>query len=140
MLPASVTASPGVGGLACSRACRSPGRGGAVEASAEGGVLGAQAGQLGPERVHGDVELLGREPGGDVLRAVPVVGVHVEEHLLATAPPGRIRHCAGTGCVLWFLDTSRNGGRRWCSVAAWGQPAKPHAHSPRGRSAPRSAT
>jgi predicted RNA-binding Zn ribbon-like protein len=57
--------------------------------------------------------------------------------LLATTPPGRIRHCAGTGCVLWFLDTSRNGGRRWCSMAGCGNRAKAHAHYHRGRSAPR---
>lgn len=53
--------------------------------------------------------------------------------LLATAPADRIRHCAGTGCVLWFLDTSRNGGRRWCSMAGCGNRAKAHAHYHRGR-------
>ncbi|REE96730.1 CGNR zinc finger domain-containing protein [Thermomonospora umbrina] len=48
--------------------------------------------------------------------------------LLATAPPGRLRHCDGTGCVLWFLDTSRNGRRRWCSMAGCGNRAKAKAH------------
>ena len=61
--------------------------------------------------------------------------------LLATAPADRIRHCAGTGCVLWFLDTSRNGGRRWCSMAGCGNRAKAHAHYHRGRrTAPRPST
>lgn len=51
---------------------------------------------------------------------------HLE--LLATAPPGRVRHCDGAGCVLWFLDTSRNGTRRWCSMTGCGNRAKAHAH------------
>jgi predicted RNA-binding Zn ribbon-like protein len=57
--------------------------------------------------------------------------------VLATAPADRIRHCAGSECVLWFLDTSRNGGRRWCSMAACGNRAKAHAHYHRGRGSAR---
>ncbi|MFI0405916.1 CGNR zinc finger domain-containing protein [Actinomadura sp. 3N508] len=53
--------------------------------------------------------------------------------LLATAPPDRLRHCAGTGCVLWFLDTSRNGRRRWCSMTGCGNRAKVNAHYARTR-------
>ncbi|TMR04822.1 hypothetical protein ETD83_07980 [Actinomadura soli] len=48
--------------------------------------------------------------------------------LLATAPPDRLRHCAGADCVLWFLDTSRNGRRRWCSMTGCGNRAKVNAH------------
>lgn len=48
--------------------------------------------------------------------------------LIATAPAGRVRRCAGTGCVLWFLDTSRNGARRWCSMAGCGNRAKAQTH------------
>ncbi|MEU9869214.1 CGNR zinc finger domain-containing protein [Actinomadura sp. NPDC048021] len=48
--------------------------------------------------------------------------------LLRTAPPGRLRHCEGTGCVLWFLDTSRSGRRRWCSMSGCGNRAKVKAH------------
>ncbi|HEV8629669.1 MAG TPA: ABATE domain-containing protein [Thermoanaerobaculia bacterium] len=36
----------------------------------------------------------------------------------------RIRGCAGTGCALLFLDTSRAGARRWCSMAGCGNRAK----------------
>jgi predicted RNA-binding Zn ribbon-like protein len=32
----------------------------------------------------------------------------------------RIRGCANAECVLWFLDTSRPGTRRWCSMATCG--------------------
>lgn len=48
--------------------------------------------------------------------------------LLATVPPDRLRHCEGTGCILWFLDTSRNGRRRWCSMSGCGNRAKAKAH------------
>jgi predicted RNA-binding Zn ribbon-like protein len=51
--------------------------------------------------------------------------------LLRTAPPGRLRRCSGPGCVLWFLDTSRNGRRRWCSMAGCGNRAKARAHHAR---------
>ncbi|AUG78615.1 hypothetical protein CFP65_3835 [Kitasatospora sp. MMS16-BH015] len=40
----------------------------------------------------------------------------------------RIRQCAGAGCVLHFFDTSQNGRRRWCSMAACGNRAKAARH------------
>ncbi len=54
-------------------------------------------------------------------------------HLLASAPPSRIRQCDGAGCVLWFQDTSRNGTRRWCSMTGCGNRAKAQAHYHRQR-------
>ncbi|WP_433334411.1 CGNR zinc finger domain-containing protein [Spirillospora sp. CA-294931] len=48
--------------------------------------------------------------------------------LLGGAPPDRVRRCAGDACVLWFLDTSRNGRRRWCSMTGCGNRAKARAH------------
>jgi predicted RNA-binding Zn ribbon-like protein len=36
----------------------------------------------------------------------------------------RVRQCAGDGCALLFLDTSRSGDRRWCSMTACGNRAK----------------
>lgn len=52
--------------------------------------------------------------------------------LLDTAPD-RIRHCAHEACVLHFFDTSRNGTRRWCSMAACGNRAKASRHYARTR-------
>ena len=40
----------------------------------------------------------------------------------------RIRRCANPDCVLWFLDTSRPGTRRWCSMAACGNRDKAARH------------
>ncbi|MFG3345404.1 CGNR zinc finger domain-containing protein [Streptomyces sp. NPDC048018] len=42
--------------------------------------------------------------------------------------PERIRKCAHDACILHFFDTSRNGTRRWCSMAACGNRAKASRH------------
>ncbi|MFD6886035.1 CGNR zinc finger domain-containing protein [Streptomyces sp. NPDC059957] len=47
--------------------------------------------------------------------------------------PDRIRKCASEACVLHFHDTSRNGTRRWCSMAACGNRAKASRHYARTR-------
>ncbi|MFD9358798.1 CGNR zinc finger domain-containing protein [Streptomyces sp. NPDC060031] len=52
--------------------------------------------------------------------------------LLGSAP-GRIRTCACETCSLRFHDTSRNGTRRWCSMAACGNRAKASRHYARTR-------
>ncbi|MEV7070290.1 CGNR zinc finger domain-containing protein [Streptomyces sp. NPDC091972] len=54
--------------------------------------------------------------------------------LLGTAPD-RIRSCAHESCVLHFLDTSRNGTRRWCSMATCGNRAKASRHYARSKDA-----
>jgi hypothetical protein len=42
--------------------------------------------------------------------------------------PGRIRHCENPACMLWFFDTTRNGTRRWCSMAVCGNRMKARRH------------
>ncbi len=54
--------------------------------------------------------------------------------LLVEADPARVRRCPAPGCALWFLDTSRNGRRRWCSMSRCGNRAKVAAHYRRHRS------
>ncbi len=53
---------------------------------------------------------------------------------LLDAAPGRIRRCQHPACVLWFLDTTSNGTRRWCSMASCGNRAKARRHYERARS------
>jgi len=36
----------------------------------------------------------------------------------------RVRKCANKGCAILFVDTSRSGRRRWCSMSACGNKAK----------------
>src|SRR5256885_16448555 len=43
----------------------------------------------------------------------------------------RIRQCEGDGCALLFIDLSRSGARRWCSMESCGNRAK--ARTFRGR-------
>jgi predicted RNA-binding Zn ribbon-like protein len=47
---------------------------------------------------------------------------------LLTESPGRIKACAHPDCVLYFHDTTKNGTRRWCSMAVCGNRAKAARH------------
>jgi predicted RNA-binding Zn ribbon-like protein len=48
---------------------------------------------------------------------------------LLTGPQlARVRECANDKCVWLFLDDSKNGTRRWCSMTACGNRAKAHRH------------
>ncbi|MFC9387592.1 CGNR zinc finger domain-containing protein [Streptomyces venezuelae] len=47
---------------------------------------------------------------------------------LLRGAPDRIRACAHEACILHFFDTSRNGTRRWCSMAICGNRAKASRH------------
>ncbi|QER90516.1 CGNR zinc finger domain-containing protein [Streptomyces tendae] len=53
--------------------------------------------------------------------------------------PDRIRKCANPVCPLRFYDTTKNGGRRWCSMGACGNRAKARRHHERHQSTPRQA-
>ncbi len=48
--------------------------------------------------------------------------------LLASPERARISVCNGEGCHWLFLDTSRGGTRRWCSMESCGNRAKARAH------------
>lgn len=45
----------------------------------------------------------------------------------------RVRNCANIGCAILFVDTSRSGRRRWCSMSACGNKAKVGAFRQRQR-------
>ena len=48
---------------------------------------------------------------------------------LLTGPRlARVRHCANERCLWLFLDDSKSGTRRWCSMSACGNRAKAHRH------------
>ena len=44
--------------------------------------------------------------------------------LLGSPSAGRIRRCDGEECGWFFLDTTKRGNRRWCSMSDCGQEAK----------------
>jgi predicted RNA-binding Zn ribbon-like protein len=53
--------------------------------------------------------------------------------LVCTVAPARIRPCASEHCRAWFVDTSKGGRRRWCSMAGCGNRTKASAHRSRRR-------
>lgn len=48
--------------------------------------------------------------------------------LVTSDDVGRLRQCAGDDCDWLFLDTSRGGRRKWCSMASCGNRAKARRH------------
>ena len=46
---------------------------------------------------------------------------------------GRTRCCAHPDCMRWFVDTSKSGRRRWCSMERCGNRAKAQRHYERTR-------
>lgn len=53
---------------------------------------------------------------------------------------GRVRECAAPDCTFIYVDTSRNGSRRWCAMERCGARAKAHAYYARRRAGGDAAT
>ncbi len=51
--------------------------------------------------------------------------------LFGAETEGRIRECSADDCTIVYLDTSRSGNRRWCSMQRCGNRAKVRAHRAR---------
>ena len=62
-------------------------------------------------------------PSSDPLARLSPLAADLIE-LLSGADPDRLRTCADEACGRWFLDTSRGGRRRWCSMSTCGNRAK----------------
>ncbi|MFD5755172.1 CGNR zinc finger domain-containing protein [Streptomyces sp. NPDC127044] len=109
--------------------------------SAVDGTLEEAAPRIDAVLAHGRVRLTltGRGPGEEAGFADPSWGpawLAARDYLgLLAAAPDRIRRCAHDTCILHFFDTSRNGTRRWCSMAACGNRAKASRHYARTREA-----
>jgi predicted RNA-binding Zn ribbon-like protein len=56
--------------------------------------------------------------------------------LLCHADPGRVRRCAHPACVLYFLDGTKNGTRRWCDMRTCGNRTNAAAYYRRRRAEP----
>jgi predicted RNA-binding Zn ribbon-like protein len=48
--------------------------------------------------------------------------------LMVSPDAARVRHCSNDKCLWLFLDDSKNGSRRWCSMQSCGNRAKAHRH------------
>jgi predicted RNA-binding Zn ribbon-like protein len=74
------------------------------------------------ERIH---------PAGGLAPLGPIADAAAR--LVCTFAPIRIRECASDRCGAWFVDTSKGGRRRWCSMAGCGNRTKASAHRSRRR-------
>jgi len=53
--------------------------------------------------------------------------------LVVELDPKRVGRCGSSDCILYFYDTTKNRGRRWCSMERCGNRAKAAAHYARER-------
>jgi len=96
-------------------------------------ILGCSAARPTVRMRQGELRLEEHEVSADPVSVLaPVVRSIVE--LLGSVPRGRLRECASDVCHTWFVDTSRGGRRRWCSMAACGNRAKAARHRRRAAS------
>lgn len=77
------------------------------------------------------MELRYTEPGPMAALAPIALGI---AELMTRHPRARVRKCANPACILYFVDTSRTGRRRWCSMAGCGNRAKAAAYYRRQQS------
>lgn len=73
-------------------------------------------------------------PTGDAFAGlmIPIVESAADALVIDELP--RVRRCADSRCSRVFLDTSRNGTRRWCDMGTCGNRAKAARHRARTRS------
>jgi predicted RNA-binding Zn ribbon-like protein len=105
-----VQAARGVGGAAsCGRIAR-----GRINQAAAHPVPAPSLDATGLPRWHAD----------DPVTATLALVARDALDLATSTAVGRIHECAGAGCGALFLDTSRPGTRRWCSMDTCGNRAK----------------
>jgi predicted RNA-binding Zn ribbon-like protein len=73
-------------------------------------------------------------PTGDAFAGLMIPIVESAADALVVGELHRIRRCIGVRCARVFLDTSRNGTRRWCDMGTCGNRAKAARHRARARS------
>jgi predicted RNA-binding Zn ribbon-like protein len=71
--------------------------------------------------------------GAEALDRVLWQVLRAAAELLTSVELRRVRMCAGEGCGWFFLDTSKNRSRRWCSMESCGNRAKARRHYQRRR-------
>ena len=86
------------------------------------------------ERIEGQLVLNVHEHISSVLGVLQPIALSAAR-IVTEATPTRIRQCASSNCMYWFLDTSKSGRRRWCSMSRCGNRAKVAKHY-RQRSTP----
>ncbi len=83
------------------------------------------------ERVRGGFAWIWRPADRADLDRPLWVAVLSATDLLTSADLRRVRECGGEGCAWLFIDTSKNGSRRWCDMSVCGNRAKARRHRKR---------
>ena len=86
------------------------------------------------ERMEGQLVLNVHEHISSVLGVLQPIALSTAR-IVTEANPTRIRQCASSNCMYWFLDSSNSGRLRWCSMSRCGNRAKVAKHY-RQRSTP----
>jgi predicted RNA-binding Zn ribbon-like protein len=75
--------------------------------------------------------------GRTELATIRHVAVTSAVDLLHTEPTPRLKQCPGEHCGWFFIDTTKRGNRRWCSMSECGQEAKDQRRRARRRASGR---
>ncbi len=95
-------------------------RGGTAAESARETLNALAAGEPAVPQLRGDGTLGLTGSAG----ALVVTLAREAVQLFGSDAAGLIRQCESPTCTLYFIDASRKGGRRWCSMSACGNNAK----------------
>ena len=104
-------------------------------ATASGGIpLGDDLAVLNAALVTAPARQRVRPEGWDIGNPIASAGTLLAPVLWSAADMlvgpqlARVRQCANPACGWLFLDSSKSGNRRWCSMSACGNRAKAHRH------------
>lgn len=96
-------------------------------------VLGRSAGTRRIDRQDGGEFARTFVPTGDAFAALMIPIVESAAETLVTSNIHRVRQCADPRCHRVYLDTTKNGQRRWCDMNTCGNRAKAARHRAKGR-------
>jgi predicted RNA-binding Zn ribbon-like protein len=91
-------------------------------------VLGRSAGTRRLDRLDDGGYVRAFAPTGDAFAALMIPVVESAADTLVTDDLARVRQCAAPHCHRVFIDTTKNGLRRWCDMGTCGNRAKAARH------------
>ena len=91
-------------------------------------VLGRSAGTRRVEDRGEDGFVRSFVPGGDAFAGLMIPVVESAADAFVLGELARVRRCASSACSHVFLDTTKNGRRRWCDMRTCGNRAKAARH------------
>lgn len=96
-------------------------------------VLGRSAGTRKVDRLEDGTFSRAFVPTGDAFAALMIPIVESAADMLVDGQIARVRRCANPNCHRVFVDTTKNGRRRWCDMGTCGNRAKAARHRAKSR-------